>query len=175
MALRQLSIQFRDFIKAEDQLAGLCPLCHGVIRLSEMEIFYIPDRKDDFLTEVRRKERELEDTKLEIRKDAIKRSRSKLMGDLFEQVRPYLPGFDYEPGDLRSIWDPVDYVCFHGLALNREVERITFVEIKSGKSKLTAVERSIREAVENRNVDFRTVEHPGAAPLKEEIWKQVAL
>jgi predicted Holliday junction resolvase-like endonuclease len=168
MSLKQLSVNFRDFLRVEDQIAGFCPLCHGLIRLSEMEIFYIPDRIEDFLTELRKKERELDDQKLEIRKDAIKRSRSKLMGDLFEQVRPFLPGFDYVPGDLRSIWDPVDYVCFHGLALNREVERVTFIEVKSGRSKLTPVERSIREAIEKKNVDFKTVEHPGAAPLKEE-------
>jgi predicted Holliday junction resolvase-like endonuclease len=167
VSLKQLSVQFRDFVKVEDQLAAFCPLCHGLIRLSEMEMFYIPDRKEDFLMELRKRARELDDQKLEIRKDAIKRSRSKLMGDLFEQVRPFLPGFEYEPGDLRSIWDPVDYVCFHGLALNREVEGITFIEVKSGRSTLSGVERSIRQAVERKNVSFKVVEHPGAGPMKE--------
>jgi predicted Holliday junction resolvase-like endonuclease len=158
VSLKQLSVQFRDFVKVEDQLAGFCPLCRGLIRLSEMEMFYIPDRKEDFLTELRRKARELEDQKLEIRKDAIKRSRSKLMGDLFEQVRPYLPGFKYEPGDLRSIWDPVDFVSFNGLAVNRHVGSVTFLEIKTGRSALSDVQRSIRDAVENKKISFETVQ-----------------
>ncbi len=144
-------------IRAEDQLAGFCPSCQGLFRLSEVELFFIPDRKDDFLTELRKKEFELEDRVRSERQDAIKRSRSALMGNLFESVRPFLPEFNHHPGDLRSIWDPVDYISFNGLALNRDVESITFVEIKSGRSTLSGVERSIQHAVERGKVNFETV------------------
>lgn len=150
-------------IRVENLIAGYCPNCHEMFRLSEVELFYIPDRKKDFLEELRNKQRELEQQILTERHDAIKRSRSSLMGKLFESVRPYLPEFNYHPGDLRSIWNPVDFVSFNGLAMNRDVDSITFVEIKSGRSTLSTVERSIKEAVEKGKVSFETVTHPGAS------------
>jgi len=149
-----------DVMRAEDQIAGYCPICHELFRISEVELFYIPDRKKDFLAEFRKKERELEERIDEEREDAINRSRASLMGKLFETVRPYLPDFRYHPGDLRGIWNPVDFVSFNGLAMNRDVESITFIEVKSGRSSLTNVERSILEAVENGKVSFETVAHP---------------
>jgi len=151
-----------DVMRAEDQIAGYCPICHELFRISEVELFYIPDRKKDFLAEFRKKERELEERIDEEREDAINRSRASLMGKLFETVRPYLPDFRYHPGDLRGIWNPVDFVSFNGLAMNRDVESITFIEVKSGRSNLTNVERSILEAVKNGKVSFETVTHPGA-------------
>ncbi len=91
-------------IRAEDQVAGYCPACRDMFRLSEVELFYIPDRKRDFLGELRRKESELDQRIDEEKRDAIKRSRASLMGSLFETVRPFLPGFKHHPGDLRGIW-----------------------------------------------------------------------
>jgi len=161
--IRNMSNMVLTMIRAEDQIGGYCPDCHELFRLSEVELFYVPDRKKDFLTELRRKERELEDRIDEEREDAINRSRSSLMGRLFETVRPFLPDFKYHPADLRGIWNPVDFVAFNGLALKRSVESITFVEVKSGKSSPSSVERSIQEVVESGKVDFQTVRHPGTA------------
>jgi len=146
-----------DVIRAEDQIAGRCPRCHQLFRLSEVEIFYIPDREGDFLMELRNKERELNQRICEIREDAIKRSRSSILGLVSENLRPYLSGFEYNPRDLRSIWNPIDYVSFNGLALNRCVESITFIEIKTGNSSLSGVERSIRDAVAKGKVHFKIV------------------
>ena len=167
ISLKSMSNTLMSFVRAEDQIAGYCPNCKGLFRFSEVELFYIPDRKTDFLSELRKKEEELEGRIGEEREDAIKRSRASLMGKLFETVRPFLPEFSYNPGDLRAIWNPVDFVCFNGLALNRDVDSITFVEVKSGRATLTGVERSIREAVENGKVSFETVTHPDLKGLIE--------
>ena len=144
-------------VRAEDQIAGFCPDCGNMFRLSEAELFYIPDRKNDFLTELRKKQAELDEKVRDERSDAIRRSRASLMGSLFETVRPFLPDFSHHPGDLRSIWDPVDFISFNGLALNRDVDSITFVEVKSGRSSLSTIERSIKDAVEKGRVSFETV------------------
>jgi len=65
-------------IRTEDQMAGFCPSCRGMFRLSEVELFYIPDRKKDFLGELRKKESELDERVDEERRDALKRSRAAL-------------------------------------------------------------------------------------------------
>ena len=158
MSLKQLSVNFRDFLRAEDQIAGLCPLCNQLIRLSEMELFYVPDRKDDVLHLLRDKERELKEHEGDIRTDAAKRSRAALLGSLMEQVGPLLPGFSYDLNDLRALWDPVDFVAFKGIGVNRKVDSVTFIDIKTGQARLSQVQKSIKEAVEAGNVHFETVD-----------------
>lgn len=164
----QLSRSFLSVVKAENEIGGYCPSCHELFRLNDVGLFFIPDRREDFLDAIRKKERELEqnlDSQLVLaREDAIKRSRSALMGKLFETVRPYLPGFSYNPNDLRAIWQPVDFVCFNGLALRRQVDSITFIEIKTGRSQLTPVERSIRRVIEDKKISFETVTSPDIGP-----------
>jgi len=149
-------------LRSEDQMAGYCPSCRSMFRLSEVELFYIPDRRRDFLTEIRKKEEAMDQRVADERTDAVKRSRASIMGSLAETVRPFLPGFRHHPGDLRGIWDPVDYTAFNGLA-SRNVESITFVEVKSGRSNLNGVERSIQKAVDDGKVQFETV-----TPLSDE-------
>jgi predicted Holliday junction resolvase-like endonuclease len=158
MAIPQLVQSFRDFVRAEDQIAGFCPLCKQLIRLSEMELFYIPDRKNDFLRLLRDKERVLSEQESEIRADAARRSRAALLGSLMEQVGPLLPGFNYDLNDLRALWDPIDFVAFKGIGVNRKVDSITFIDIKTGESRLKPVQKTIKEAVEAGNVHFETIE-----------------
>jgi predicted Holliday junction resolvase-like endonuclease len=89
----------------------------------------------------------------EANKVAVKQSRATLLGRMMERLAPCFRKFGHDPRDMRCICDPVDYVLFEGLTLNREVSRITFIEVKSGRSRLTGVQRSIREAVQRRRVD----------------------
>src|SRR3989442_14844324 len=120
LSIGEFAQHLRNFVKAEDQLAGICPVCKNLVRVSEMELFYIPDRKDDVLQMLREKERTLNEQESAIRADAAKRSRAALLGSLMEQVGPVLPGFDYDLNDLRALWDPVDLIAFNGIGVNRK-------------------------------------------------------
>ncbi len=94
------------------------------------------------------------------RKDAVKRSRAVLGGQLSEQMAAFLPGFPGDPSDARFIGKPVDYISFNGLS-NGAVTGITFIEVKSGQSSLSQVERSVREAVESGRVHYVQYRIPG--------------
>jgi predicted Holliday junction resolvase-like endonuclease len=80
------------------------------------------------------------------REDAVRRSRAVLGGQLAEQVAPYLPGFPFDPAEVRFIGKPVDFVAFVG-ASSGLVDEVAFVEVKSGQASLSKVERSLRDAV----------------------------
>jgi hypothetical protein len=80
------------------------------------------------------------------RGDAVKRSRAVLGGLAAEQLAPYLPGFPFDPTELRFVGKPVDFIAFVGSASGR-IEEVAFVEVKSGSASLSPVERSLREAV----------------------------
>ena len=88
-----------------------------------------------------------------LRSDAVRRSQAVTAGKVHEQLVPYLPGFDYNPKDVRFLGSPTDLMVFDGLAEGR-VRRIIFVEIKTGGATLTTRERWVREAVQNRRVEW---------------------
>lgn len=82
----------------------------------------------------------------EERSDAVKRSRAVIGGQVLEQVAPYLPDFPCHPQDVRFLGKPVDFVAFSG-ANENNIDEIVFIEVKSGDSALTSIERSIRQAI----------------------------
>ena len=85
------------------------------------------------------------------RGDAVKRSRAVLGGLAAEQLAPYLPGFPFDPTELRFVGKPVDFLAFVGSSSGR-IEEVVFVEVKSGNASLTPVERSLRDAVKEARV-----------------------
>ena len=96
-----------------------------------------------------------------LRKDAIKRSRSVIGGQLAEQVAPFLPGFPCNPGDARFIGKPVDFIAFPGLTEDNTVHEVLLIEVKTGKSALSGREKEVRRAVAEgrvRYVEYRAGE-----------------
>ncbi len=87
------------------------------------------------------------------RRDAVKRSRAVLGGQLSEQMAAFLPGFPGDPSEARFIGKPVDYICFNGLSTGI-VTDITFIEVKSGQAALSPVERTVRDAVASGRVSY---------------------
>jgi predicted Holliday junction resolvase-like endonuclease len=88
-----------------------------------------------------------------IREDAVQRSLAITAGKVHEQLLPYLPGFPYNPKDVRFLGSPVDLVVFDGLAEGR-LRSIIFIEVKTGGSTLTTRERWVREIVQHREVEW---------------------
>lgn len=88
-----------------------------------------------------------------VRKDAIMRSRAVLNGQINEQLAPFLPGFSWKPSEARFIGKPVDFVVFKGMD-EKKIDEVVFVEVKTGKSKLSSQEKHLKEAIENGKVSW---------------------
>ncbi len=88
------------------------------------------------------------------REDSRQRSRSVNLGQVVEQLVPFMPDFPFDPKDAHFLGNPVDYVVFAGLREDNRVHEIVFVEVKSGSSRLTAREKSVRDAIENGRVSY---------------------
>ena len=91
-----------------------------------------------------------------IRKDAIDKSQSVTMGKMTEHLVPYLPGFGFNPSDARFIGSPIDLIVFAGLGSDY-VEKVVFVEIKTGSSSLSGRERLVRDAIQAGRVEWLEV------------------
>ena len=92
----------------------------------------------------------------EVREDAVQRSQAVTAGKVHEQLLPYLPDFPYNPKDVRFLGSPTDLVVFDGLA-EGHVKRVVFLEVKTGGAGLTARERSVRDAIQAREVEWLEV------------------
>lgn len=68
-------------------------------------------------------------------------------GMITEQLAPFLKNFGHDPMRCRFLGDPIDFVVF-------EDDKITFVEVKTGKAPLTVSQRKIKNHVAERNVVF---------------------
>src|SRR6056297_2778596 len=93
------------------------------------------------------------------RKDAILKSRSVLRGNFSEQLAPFLPDFNYSPTECKFLGKLIDFLVFQGLDEN-QINEIIFVEVKSGKSKLSKREKSLKDAVENKKVRWEEYRVP---------------
>lgn len=91
-------------------------------------------------------EMEFAERERDARRDSVARSRSTLSGQFLERLAPHFPDFPYDPTDLRFLGSPIDFVVFDGLS-GDDVVQVVFLEVKSGESALTKVERQVRDAV----------------------------
>lgn len=85
--------------------------------------------------------------------DAVVRSRAVLRGRAAEQLAPVLGDFPFDPADARFLGNPVDFVVFDGCREVRAgqrdtLRRIVLVDVKTGASSLSTVQRRIRDCVE---------------------------
>lgn len=97
-----------------------------------------------------------------IRSESMRRSEAVLRGRVSEQLAPTTDAFPFDPQDARLIGTPIDFVVFDGLAEARagqrdSLRRIVLVEIKSGQSSLTTIQRRVRDAATDGRVSFHTL------------------
>lgn len=76
-----------------------------------------------------------------------KKSSEVRVGKVTEQLAPFLSDYPLDPSKARFIGDPIDVISF-------DDDKITFVEIKSGKSQLNKRQREIRDLIKQGKVDF---------------------
>ena len=97
----------------------------------------------------------------EARKNALDKSRAVIRGQATEHLAPYVMD-GVNPKDCRFMGNPIDYVVFDGLSdvtdkVTKEVKEVIFVDVKTGKSNLTTVQRRIRDAIKDNRVSFQVV------------------
>ncbi len=76
-----------------------------------------------------------------------KKSSEVRTGKIAEQISPFLSDYPFPPGNARFLGDPLDFVSF-------DDDKITFVEVKSGKSQLNKRQRHFRDLIKAGKVEF---------------------
>src|SRR5262249_41490705 len=94
------------------------------------------------------------------RREFEQRSRSTMRGQIAEHVVPFLPDFpkDLRASEARFIGKPVDFLIFKGMD-EQNITELVFVEIKTGKARVTNSEKQVRDAIIEKRVrwhEYRT-------------------
>lgn len=74
-----------------------------------------------------------------------KKSSEVRLGQISENLAPFLDDFKYNPKRAHFLGQPIDYIIF-------EDDEIIFLEIKSGMAQLNPVQKSIKALIKNKKV-----------------------
>ncbi len=139
-----------------------CPTCREGIKLKDSSLFSLDNFNAQAKQLLNEKKEELKIQREEIsKKKAATQKRvetttgSVNMGFILERLAPVLEHFPFDKNDCRSLFDPIDYVIFEGLQKTGNVQKIFFVDIKSGKAKLKPNQKAIKQMIEQKKVEFK--------------------
>lgn len=76
-----------------------------------------------------------------------KKSSEVRTGKIVEQISPFLANYPMNPDTARFIGEPIDFIHF-------DEDKVTFVEVKSGKSQLSKKQKNIQSLIKSGKVDF---------------------
>lgn len=77
------------------------------------------------------------------------------IGFILERLAPTMGSFRFNHNDCRSLFDPIDYVIFEGLSKNGAVNKVFFIDIKTGNARLNKRQKEIKTVIENKKVSFK--------------------
>lgn len=153
--------QIIEFLKRNNFKAE-CSSCGESFSLKESPMFsteqFTPEAKEllkekqEFLKE-RKKELLLRTSKATQKVETTTQSVN--IGFILERLAPALGKFPFDKNDCRSLFDPIDYVIFEGLNKTGSVQKIFFVDIKTGEARLKKNQRAIKQKIQDKKVELK--------------------
>lgn len=83
-----------------------------------------------------------------------KKSSEVRLGQISEQIAPFLNEYPYDPKNAKFLGQPIDLISF-------EEDKIVFIEIKTGHSQLSEKQKKLKKLVNDKKVvweEFRISE-----------------
>jgi len=149
-----------DRLKKSDLYAE-CP-CGAEHKLSDLLLFdgtkpfppKVQKVQEQYEEEIRKRNAKLEKNKKLTTEKATITTRSVNIGKNLEKILPIMEDFKWQLPDCRFLGDPIDLLTFNGLSVNN-IDSISFIEVKSGKSRLNKHRKLVKEAVEDNRVTYK--------------------
>lgn len=143
-------------------LSAECPHCGEEFSISKSVLFDGRGKFPVTAEQVRRTlEKEIKDRIAELverqKKAETKSEKTAIavgIGKIIEKILPAHKNFNMIPADCRFLAEPIDMIVFDGLSQNN-IQKITFMDVKTGKAALQPNQKKIRDAVKDHNVEWR--------------------
>ncbi|SHG56158.1 Holliday junction resolvase-like protein [Bradyrhizobium erythrophlei] len=151
-------------LKRNKRFMGTCPTCGDDFRLADAALFALDEKPPDaalaaiaaMRERIKERRTDLAKARERMTARAEKTAHAVNLGKIIEKILPSFSSFPHSAGDCRALFEPIDYLIFSGLAARGQVESLLFVDVKSGKARLTGTQRNIKERVEAGAVKFDT-------------------
>lgn len=153
------------------ELLGICPCCGEIFRLVEAK-FSFPQsapRSCDYLEMAKLEDRvSREDervsnaeerfaVKLKMQKAGYVQAGRKRAKQKLKKIDPTFSGNDIDPQDVKVIFNPVEYIIFHGLNSEHGTRSVEFVSRKPENRADEKLARSMDHVIRNGNIEFETL------------------
>lgn len=146
----------------KSNLYAECPAGDGDFKLADATLFDgtrpFPESalgvQSELMEEMKQRAEELKKREKLVTEKAAITARAVNIGMSLEKILPTLKEFKWELSDSRFLGDPIDLIIFNGLSEGK-VNSIDFIEVKSGKAHLNEHQKSIKDAVEGKNVSYK--------------------
>jgi len=115
------------------------------------------------ISETKEKIKVLSQTKLRLKSKKVTRPKEIQVittriniGQIIEKILPATNKFKFETKDCRTLLNPIDYIAFSGLSKNDSINKVSFIEVKTGNAVLKKVQRQVKNAIESGNIELKT-------------------
>jgi hypothetical protein len=148
-------------LRTDRQIWASAP-CGHEYRLADSILFYGSDfppearpGRDQLLDSLRLAKEEVAALRAKLTTNFAKKSLEVTIGKTVENIVPGFHDFPYRSDDCRLLFQPIDFIAFNGLGAGA-ITSVDFIEVKTGNSQLTKVQRQIRDAVQDHRVELRS-------------------
>lgn len=143
-----------------------CPNCAESFPVSKARLFdatsVLPKSAREYLSaehaRIAEERKHLAAERAELRRRSFTSTATSGVGQVLEMLTASLPALPVDAQDCRVLLKPIDYVSFLG-ASKGKVQSIQFIEAKTGRQRLSSVQRAIKAAVEAGSVKIRVADH----------------
>lgn len=158
-------------IDGVQEVLAICPCCGEIFRLVEgkfifpqkrpktcdyLELVGLENKLSDESGRLRTAEERFKDKMRERKEQFAERGRREAKRKL-KKIDPTFSARNTDPQDVKVIFDPVEYVIFHGLNSENGVKVVEFIsrspESKAHETIVSSVDKTIREG----DVEFETL------------------
>ena len=153
------------------EVLAICPCCREIFRLVEGKFIFPRKRpktceyleliaregnlsdQDDRLTSAEgRFDKKLEEGRRQLTEQGRTQAKKKL-----KMIDPIFSAKNIDPQDVKVIFDPVEYLIFHGLNSEDGVDLVEFVSRSPSTKTQEAIVKSIDKTIRDGDVGFETL------------------
>ena len=155
----ELLASFHDF----QRVLILCPKCGQIHRLSDMKLSYRGKPKITWLDKlwsdmraIERAEERFEEKREEL-KEKVREQAQRQIPTMLRKCVPTVCKHGYYPKDLKTMFDPIDFVIFDGMNQKDQVKKVVFFDGPAHDKRREKAQNSIKKMIKKGNYDWHTV------------------
>lgn len=158
-------------IDSIQEVLAICPCCGKIFRLVEGKFIFLQTRpktceyielvalenklaaEDDHLASAEKRF----DQRLKEQKEQLTEQGRRIAKRKLKKIDPTFSAKDIDPQDVKVIFNPVEYIIFHGLNSREGVDLVEFVSRSPDSKTQEVIVKSIERTVRNGDVEFETL------------------